>query len=145
MSNMTIDADVLSAGFRRPIVRRSFPTLDCHAMRAMLWIPIAALMSFSLAAWANEVTQPASVVRAVVPIYPSHARRYEIAGTVVLRIRVLADGRVGDVQVQESSGSTQLDAAAVEAAKKSEYGPAQTASGSTVDSWVSAPYRFVIR
>ena len=28
-SNLAIDTDVLSAGCRRPTVRRSFPTLDC--------------------------------------------------------------------------------------------------------------------
>lgn len=112
-------------------------------MRAVL-ILIAALISFSLPAWADEVSRSASVERAVAPIYPSREIRREITGTVVLRIHILADGRIGDIQVQESSGSTQLDAAAVEAAKRSEFRPAQTASGGTVDSWGSAQYRFLL-
>jgi protein TonB len=87
--------------------------------------------------------QTATAVNVVTPIYPKQARRYGLGGTVVLRVFVQADGRVGDVQVQSSSGIPEIDAAAVEAAKKSEYRAAETSSGTPVESWLAASYRFV--
>jgi TonB family protein len=105
-------------------------------------ISLIALTLVACATPTEEVSRPATFVRSVAPVYPPYARRYEIQGTAHVRIRVRSDGRVGEVQVQLSSGSPYLDAAAVDAARKSEFHPAQTRSGKSVESWVVAPYIF---
>jgi len=92
----------------------------------------------------EEVAQPVRAVTTAAPAYPAYARRYGIHGAVRLRILVLADGRVAKIQVQDSSGSPHLDAAAVDAVRRSDYQPAQTRSGKIVDSWTTASYRFVL-
>lgn len=104
--------------------------------------PLIALTLVACATPTDKISQPATVLRSAAPEYPAYARRHDIQGTVRLRVRVRADGRAGEVQVQESSGSPYLDAAAVDAAKKSEFHPAQTTSGRSVESWVIAPYTF---
>lgn len=53
------------------------------------------------------------------PEYPPTARRLGQEGTVVLLIYVQADGRVGDVKIQKSSGFDKLDEAALREAKRS--------------------------
>jgi protein TonB len=50
----------------------------------------------------------------ITPAYPPTSRRLGEEGRVVVNVYVLADGRVGDVQVLESSGYERLDAAALE-------------------------------
>jgi protein TonB len=50
-------------------------------------------------------------------MYPDVARQNGWEGTVSLRLELLADGTVGEVQVAHSSGYTALDTAAQEAAK----------------------------
>src|SRR5690606_7164175 len=55
------------------------------------------------------------------PPYPARSRRLREEGTVVLALWVLPDGRVGEVQVAESSGHARLDAAAREAVRHWRY------------------------
>lgn len=59
------------------------------------------------------------------PEYPSLALRRNWEGTVVLRIKVLANGRAGSVEVTRSSGKPQLDEAAVAAVKNWKFIPAK--------------------
>ncbi|WP_430323267.1 energy transducer TonB [Pseudomonas aeruginosa] len=59
------------------------------------------------------------------PEYPSLALRRGWEGRVVLRIRVLPNGRAGSVEVTRSSGRKQLDDAAVEAVKGWKFVPAK--------------------
>ncbi len=59
------------------------------------------------------------------PEYPSLALRRNWEGTVVLRIKVLANGRAGSVEVTKSSGKPQLDEAAVEAVRNWKFIPAK--------------------
>lgn len=55
------------------------------------------------------------------PPYPDRSRRLREEGTVVLDLWILPDGRVGDVQVADSSGHARLDAAAREAVRHWRY------------------------
>jgi TonB family protein len=64
--------------------------------------------------------------------------------TVLLRYRVAVDGKVGPVQIQESSGSSTLDNIAVTAAYKNKCKPA-TRKGKPVESWVSDRIDFYSR
>jgi TonB family protein len=58
------------------------------------------------------------------PRYPALAQERGLEGEVVLKIEVLADGRVGDVYVVSSSGFPSLDDAALAAVKGWTFYPA---------------------
>jgi protein TonB len=59
------------------------------------------------------------------PAYPRVSRRNGEEGTVVLRVRVSAAGAAIQVQVERTSGSERLDAAALEAVKAWRFVPAR--------------------
>jgi protein TonB len=61
------------------------------------------------------------------PIYPEMSRRRGQEGTVMLELRVDANGRVTEVRVVESSGFSALDAAALETLREWRFRPAQRA------------------
>lgn len=79
----------------------------------------------------------------IVPRYPESARRAGAQGTTVLKARVLADGSVGEVLVEQSAGFPDLDAAAVEAVKGWRFAPARR-GGQPVSVWVLIPIRFML-
>jgi protein TonB len=78
------------------------------------------------------------------PRYPESARRQGIQGTSLLTLRVLADGAVGEVLVEQSAGHPDLDRAAVEAVKTWRFEPARS-GGQPVAVWVKLPVRFELR
>ncbi|HKA61974.1 MAG TPA: energy transducer TonB [Methylomirabilota bacterium] len=75
------------------------------------------------------------------PRYPEAARREGIEGVVTLRFEVLANGKVGTVQVQQSAGREDLDRAAVEAVRTWLFEPARRGK-EAVAVWVTVPVRF---
>jgi len=75
------------------------------------------------------------------PVYPLEARQKGHQGKVVLTVKILPNGRVGEVQVDKSSGYETLDHAAVEAVKKWKFIPAKK-EGVAILCWVSIPFRF---
>jgi periplasmic protein TonB len=77
----------------------------------------------------------------VVPTYPSTARRLGIQGTTLLRVFVLDDGRVGEIQVQKSAGHPDLDRAASNAVKRWRFDPARKGN-ENVSTWVLLPVEF---
>lgn len=78
------------------------------------------------------------------PAYPRSARRRGQEGTVLLRVEVLANGRVGEVVVDTSSGYESLDEAAVKAVRKWRFTPARRGSA-RVNCWVRVPVEFDLR
>lgn len=73
------------------------------------------------------------ILRKVEPDYPEDARQEGIAGTVGVKVEVLANGRPGDVQLARSSGRRSLDEAALQAVRQWRFVPAQeTGSGEAV-------------
>ena len=78
------------------------------------------------------------------PAYPERARRAGVAGVVVVRIVLAADGAVRQVEVAASSGSRLLDEAALAAARTSTFEPA-TRDRAPVESEAVANYRFELR
>jgi protein TonB len=78
------------------------------------------------------------------PSYPSSARRLGIQGMTTLRVYVAADGRVGEVQVQESAGHPDLDNAAADAVKRWRFEPARRGT-EPVGVWVLLPVEFRLR
>jgi protein TonB len=75
------------------------------------------------------------------PAYPEAARRREEQGTVVLTVKVLADGNVGEVSVKKGSGSKPLDDAAVAEARSWQFVPGRRGP-KPVEAWVEVPVRF---
>lgn len=62
--------------------------------------------------------------RMIHPIYPKSARRQNREGTVQLKVYILENGEIGRIELFESSGSSDLDEAAIDAVKKWRFNPA---------------------
>ncbi len=77
----------------------------------------------------------------VKPRYPESARRAGVQGVTTLRVRVLENGKVGEVLVDQSAGFRDLDVAAMEAVKKWLFEPARRGKD-TVSVWVMLPVKF---
>lgn len=69
------------------------------------------------------------------PEYPPSSRRAGEAGTVILEIYVLENGRVGDARVKKSSGYPRLDEAALREVKRSWRLQPGTENGKPVAMW----------
>lgn len=73
--------------------------------------------------------------------YPRIAQMRQWEGTVILEIRVLADGSAGEVKIVHGSGHEVLDESAVEQVKSWRFIPAHKGD-KTVDDWVRVPISF---
>jgi protein TonB len=78
------------------------------------------------------------------PAYPATARRLGVQGTTLLRVHVLDDGRVGEVDVEESAGHPDLDRAAADAVRRWRFEPARRGE-QAVAMWVRLPVEFRLR
>lgn len=78
------------------------------------------------------------------PIYPMAARRMGWQGKVLVSVEVRADGRAGQVQVQQSSGHQVLDEAALRAVRNWRFSPARQA-GQLIDKRFLIPIPFVLK
>lgn len=78
------------------------------------------------------------------PAYPAEARRVGVEGVVVLRIEVRADGTVGEVGIDRSSGSPLLDRPAIERAREWTFAPA-TQDGHAIACQITYPVEFKLR
>ena len=108
--------------------------------------PAAAAIGPSAAATPETVTRQARPQSGyqVRPSYPATPRRLGIQGTALLRVHVLADGRIGDVLVEKSAGHPELDDAATDAVKRWRFDPARRGSDA-VAMWVLLPVEFKLR
>jgi len=79
----------------------------------------------------------------VPPPYPTMARRMGDQGEVRLDVHVSADGRVTEVRLRQSSGSTLLDRTAIDTVRKWRFKPA-TVDGQPVAEWYH-DWRWVFR
>jgi protein TonB len=78
------------------------------------------------------------------PPYPQQARKRGFHGTVILKVLVGKDGRVGDLQVQESSGHDILDQIALEAVRSWAFTPGHRGE-EPVEMWVRVPIQFELK
>jgi protein TonB len=78
------------------------------------------------------------------PAYPSTPRRLGLEGTSMLRVFVAADGRVTDVQVDQTAGHPDLDRAAVDAVRRWKFEPGRRGT-EPVGMWVRLPVQFVLK
>ena len=75
------------------------------------------------------------------PVYPREARRRRQEGLVILAVSLSNQGLPQQVTVQESSGFTLLDKAALEAVRRWQFAPAAI-HNETIASQVEVPVRF---
>jgi len=78
------------------------------------------------------------------PLYPREARKKGFQGEVVLKVEVLSNGLVGQVEVKNSSGHEILDRSALSAVKQWKFFPAKRGE-STISSWVNIPIKFQLQ
>jgi len=83
----------------------------------------------------------ASYLQNPAPRYPLAARRAGEQGTVTLKVMVTREGLPQRVKVEQTSGSSRLDAAALDAVRQWRFVPARRGA-TPVDSWVLVPVVF---
>ncbi len=106
--------------------------------------PPVATAPAAAAARTETVTPPsfsAAYLRNPPPVYPAAARRNGEEGTVTLHVLVTAEGAPSRIELERSSGSRLLDAAAIEAVRGWRFQPARRGS-QAVEDWVLVPLRF---
>jgi protein TonB len=91
----------------------------------------------------TEATGYAGYMKNPAPEYPAQALRLGLEGKVVLRVRVLANGTPGSVEVKQSSGKRILDDAAIAAVKGWAFSPSKRGS-TPIDGWATVPLEFKI-
>lgn len=80
-------------------------------------------------------------IRTVMPSYPQRARLAGSEGVSLLKVEVLADGWVGRILVEKSSGDPELDRAAKAAVSQWHFAPARQGE-KRIKAWVMIPIRF---
>jgi protein TonB len=78
------------------------------------------------------------------PLYPQEARKKGYEGEILLKVEVLANGRVGRVELKKSSGYEILDRSALTTVKEWKFIPANKGNGS-IPSWVNIPIKFQLQ
>jgi protein TonB len=91
-----------------------------------------------------EAKEGANYLKNPRPGYPRLALRQGWEGKVVLRVKVLPNGRVGDATVQSSAGRPVFDEAALDIVKSWTFVPA-TQSGKPIAGYVAVPFEFRIK
>ncbi len=85
-----------------------------------------------------------SEVHSPFPAYPPELLARRIQATVVLRLRIAADGTVAEATVHKTSGYEAMDQAALAGVKSWKFKPAQK-NGKQVETIVRKPFTFEIR
>jgi len=86
---------------------------------------------------------PAKIIAGEQPKYPGQAIRLHHMGTTIVDITVTSAGSIADLRVKDSSGYSELDRAAINAARSWRFSPASKDNGN-VWSTVSVPINFGI-
>lgn len=118
---------------------------DSDISRTAVAAPASAAASATVKPAAEPVLTPpsfsAAYLRNPPPRYPPAARRNGDEGTVMLRVRVTADGAAAQVELDRSSGFPLLDGAALDAVRGWRFVPARRGTRS-VEDWVRVPVVF---
>lgn len=78
------------------------------------------------------------------PVYPQDSKSRREHGNVLLKVEVLANGRVGTVELETSSGYSTLDKSALETVKRWKFIPAKKGKEAVI-CWVNIPIKFELR
>jgi len=77
----------------------------------------------------------------VKPPYPESARKASAQGITLLKLHVLENGKVGEVQIEQSAGHPDLDMAAADAVRQWLFEPARMGK-QPIAVWVLLPVKF---
>jgi protein TonB len=141
----TIEPKPLKPTYVRPVI--DFP-VDTFNDNPTIYAPVPTTPGTF--AGPGDVVEPAPVVvepridtrRGLSePYYPPQVIRVGGEGTVMLSIYILADGRVGEVKLDRSSGHTKLDESAMREAKKWRFVPGSS-DGKPMAMWKQVPVTF---
>ena len=77
----------------------------------------------------------------VKPLYPESARTAGAQGTTLLKVHILENGKVGEVQIEQSAGHSDLDMAAADAVRRWLFEPARMGK-QPIAVWVLLPVKF---
>ena len=130
-----------------PVVALPEPAADerrSFAAGADLPEPIAAMATgpaSPVTAAETPTSFRAAYLQNPLPRYPMEARRAGEQGTVMLRVLVNREGTAVQVELDKSSGSPHLDAAARETVKAWRFTPARRGA-EAIESWVVVPVVF---
>ncbi len=110
--------------------------------------PLSAAPAFDITPEINALlpsgpVNPPQVINRVPPVYPEEARLAGLEGRVSLKVRVLYDGSIGQIEILQSSGREDFDQAAIECVRQWKFKPAMQ-SGIRVGMTVSIPITFEI-
>lgn len=111
-----------------------------HRARYLAWA-LALVLGGTTAAGADSRAKVDRSQPNLQPEYPDTAQVAGEQGDVVVAVKVSASGRVWRVDVDRSSGFTDLDNAAVETAYNWHYTPAIT-NGDTASGWVKVKFHY---
>jgi TonB family protein len=78
------------------------------------------------------------------PSYPLEAQERGYQGEVLLKVQVLTNGKVGQIEVKRSSGYDVLDQSALHTVKQWKFIPARKGED-TIPMWVNIPVKFQLR
>ncbi len=78
------------------------------------------------------------------PLYPQEARNKGLEGEVILRVEVLPNGRVGQIDLKQSSGYQLLDRSALTAVRGWRFIPAKKGE-KAIPLWVNIPIKFQLQ
>jgi TonB family protein len=78
------------------------------------------------------------------PVYPTAARRRGYEGDVKLRVLVLENGKVGEIEIEKPSGYEVLDESALNTVNDWVFIPGKE-NGKEVSSWVTVPISFRLK
>jgi periplasmic protein TonB len=108
--------------------------LRAREREAAVWLPGEALSGLARPLGGYQVK----------PRYPVSARRAGAQGITLLKLRVLENGKVGEVHIEKSAGHVDLDNAAMEAVKRWLFEPARMGIV-PIAVWVLLPVKFELQ
>jgi len=88
----------------------------------------------------TKISKPV-LIQEVKPEYPMGARKAGLQGTSLLKIQVLPEGLVGEIQLLQSAGDSSLDEAAQKAVKQWKFQPGLSGS-KPITVWMTLPVKF---
>lgn len=84
-----------------------------------------------------------SIKTTKMPVYPRSMVKQGVSGKTVVRVLIGTDGSVRETTIEESSGQSLLDSAALEAARNTEFNPA-VVDEKAVSAYALLPFDFTL-
>ncbi len=109
--------------------------------RVIFGVTLMASLVIAGCAGDGEIDQPTPLYGEMPIEYPLQLWDQDMEGETLLRVRVTDTGGVDSVEVMESSGHPDFDAAAVEGAKELRFSPARK-DGKRIEVWAEVPVHF---